>query len=164
MMLFFVFIASCSQKTNYETDGPFIIATYSPAGPDDFRNMFSHIVSIRDNGTLQLYTEPTKTLKIGNDAPVHESQLKKEEIEKIKELIEKNKFWKFKEDLSIDSQDGVFLYITVNLIDQSQKVGGLNPNDPKFIEIFDYVFDLIDDEDYGVWNEEIADYIIKMNP
>ena len=48
IMLFIGFIAGCSQKTNYATDEPFVLFTYSPAGPDDFRNMYSPLAGVTD--------------------------------------------------------------------------------------------------------------------
>ncbi|MCJ7842812.1 hypothetical protein MUB24_18390 [Lederbergia sp. NSJ-179] len=131
-------MTSCSQKTNDETDEPFIIVTFSLAGSDDVRNMFPRNYSIFENGKLVLYTEPERKLKIGRGAPVYETQLRKEEVEKLKQLIEQIIFGYLSDHGSVD---GRFLYIPVNLTDESKKVGGLNPNDPKFIEIADYVFD-----------------------
>jgi len=165
MILLSALVVGCSTKTNYETDGPFIIFSHSPAGPDEYRNMFARNYSITENGKLTLYTESEDRIKIGDDAPVYEAQLQKSEVEKLKQLIEKNKFWNLQEDVSDDnSVDGSFLSITVNLTDQSKTVGGLNPNDSKFTEIADYIFNLIDVEDYRQWEEEIMNYIFKMNP
>lgn len=164
-IIFFIgFTASCSQKTNYATDGPFVVFTYSPAGPDEFRNMYSRNYALYENGKLILYTEPENKLKIGDNAPVSESQLTSDEVAEAKQLIEQNKFWKFKEDVSTESQDGVFLYLTVNLTDESKTVGGLNPSEPKFIEITDYISNLVTKEERKAWNKEIKDHIYKMNP
>ena len=164
IMLFIGFIAGCSQKTNYATDGPFVLFTYSPAGPDDFRNMYSHNYALYENGKLVLYTEPGNKLKIGDDAPVLEIQVPKDDVVKVKQLIEQNKFWKFKKDVSTESQDGVFLYLTVNLTDESKTVGGLNPSEPKFIEITDFISSLVTKEERKSWNEEIKDHIYELNP
>ncbi|SDZ09605.1 hypothetical protein SAMN05421736_10658 [Evansella caseinilytica] len=164
-LILLLVMTGCNETTNYEADGPFIVVTSSPAGEDDFRNLFSRNYAIYENGKLIVYTEPESKLKVGDDAPVYESQLKEEEVDQLKQLIEKNKFWKFHEDLSDnDTQDGSFLYVTIHLTDQSKTVGGLNPNNPKFIEIADYVFDLISDDDDELWEEEITDHIFKMNP
>ncbi len=165
IILFFGLIIGCIPKTNYETGRPFIIFSYTPAGPDEYRNMFTRNYSITENGKLALYTESEDRIEIGDDAPVYKAQLQKDEVEKLKQLIEKNKFWTLKEDLSDNnSVDGSFLNITVNLTDQSKTVGGLNPYDSGFKEIADYVFDLIDYEDYIQWDSEITDYIFKTNP
>ncbi len=138
--------------------------TYSPAGPDDFRNMFLQNYFIYENGKLIVYTEPGKRLKIDDNAPVYESELSKKEVDQVKTLIEQNKFWKFKEDLTVDSEDGAFLYMTVKLTNESKKVGGLNPNDLKFKELTNHVIDLVNDKDYEFWKKEITNHIYKMNP
>lgn len=170
LVLFIVILlllTSCSAKTNYATDEPFIIVKYSPAGPDDYRNLYSHNYSIADDGTLMLYTETggeRSRLIIGEDVPVYEMELDQAKVEKVKQIIEENKFWKLEEDLTTPSEDGAFYYITVNLTDRSKKVGGLNPDHPHFIEIQNYVFDLVDREDARVWKEEIEAHIEQMNP
>lgn len=165
MALSYIFMASCSQKTNYETEKPFIVVTTSPAGEGDYRNFFTRNYSIYSSGKLILYTKANEKLNIDDDAPVFETQLESEKIEKLKKLIEKNKFWKLEEDQSDnDSADGTFHYITINLTDQSKTVGGLNPNNPNFTGISDYVIHLVRDEDYKIWEKTKQDYILKRNP
>lgn len=165
VMLFIIIAGGCSKKPDYETEGPFIIATHSPAGPDHYSKMYSRNVAIYDSGKLVVYTEPSKSITIGDDAPVLEVALEQAEVDEVKRLLEKNKFWKFKDDVTDHgSVDGSFYYITVNQKHGSKKVGGLNPTDEKFNEIVDYVFDLASGEDYAAWKEEIEDYILEMNP
>src|SRR5699024_982114 len=144
-----------------EKNEPFIIASWSPAGPDHILNFYPRKVSISNDGTLRMFTEQTKNIKIGDDAPIVEKQLDTSEVEKVKELIEKNKYWKLNENLDSDSLDGSYSYITVNLTDQTKTVGGLNPIEPRFEEIFDYVFDLVGSNN---WSEEIKEHILEMNP
>lgn len=43
--------------------------TYSPAGPDDYRNMYSVNYALYEDGTFILYTEKDKRLIISEDAP-----------------------------------------------------------------------------------------------
>lgn len=165
ILLIIAVMASCNKEFDYETEEPFIVVTSSPLGPDDFRNLYSSNYAIYDNGKLMLYTEPADDRKISDDAPMYETQIKQEEVEALKQLIEKNKFWELKEDLSnLDVMDGSSLYMTVNLTDESRTVGGQNPDDPKFTEVTDYVVDLVNDEDYKVWNENIKEHIFKLNP
>src|SRR5699024_6423539 len=145
--------------------GPFIVVTTSPGGEEEYREFFPRNFSVYDNGQLVLHTEPTDNIKVGKNAPKYETELNKNEIEKIKQLIDENNFWRFREDLSDDnSLDGSSIYITVNLTDDSKTVGGLNTNYSRFLEIADYVFDLVSDKDYRVWYEQITDHIHKINP
>lgn len=164
LFILILVVSACKQQLDFTEEGPFIILTFQPAGPDDYRNLFPHNYSIDENGTLTLYTESKGKLKVGNDAPVLKKQLSDEEIEKLKHLIHANNFWNLEEDLSEDSQDGNFIYISVYLTDQSKTVGGLNPLEPRFIEITDYITSLVDDEEYTFWVNEIKNYIYELNP
>lgn len=165
IIILFIIIAGGCSKPDYETEDPFIITTHTPAGPDHYRNMYSRNVAIYDHGKLVVYTEPSKNITIGDDAPVLEAELDQVEVEEVKRLLEINKFWKFKDDVTDHSSvDGSFYSITVNQKHGSKKASGLNPIDEKFNEIVDYVFDLANGEDYAAWKEEIEDYILEMNP
>lgn len=93
ILLFLILVlVSCAEKMNYATDKPFIVVTYSPAGPDEYRNLFPRHYSVYEDGRLTLSTSPKKGLNIGEDAPVYEKHLKTEEIENLKSLIEENHF------------------------------------------------------------------------
>lgn len=164
-MLLFAFMGGCSKNLDFATDEPFIVVSSSIAGPDIARNFYPTNISLYDNGKLVLHTETTEKIVIGEDAPIVKMQLEENEVDNVKRLIKKNEFWKFKEDVSDDdSVDGSFLYITVNLTDESKTVGGLNPDHPEFNDIADYVRKLVSDDDYRWWNKEIKEYIIETNP
>ncbi len=165
-ILFLILTSGCSKKLDYDyaTDEPFIVVSSSIAGPDIARNFYPTNISLYDNGKLVLHTESTKDIFIGEDAPVVELEVEKSEVDSIKRLMKKNGLWELGDVSDNDSVDGSFLYITVNLIDESKTVGGLNPNNDSFNEIFDSVSDLVDSEDYRLWHEEINDYIIEKNP
>lgn len=163
-MLLLIFLIGCNEMENYVTEEPFVIASWSPAGPDHVRNFYPRKVSISNNHTLILYTEPTKDITIGDDAPMVEIHLKEDEVEKIKETIIKNQFWKLNAILDSESQDGRYSYITVNLTDRTKTVGGLNPPHANFNEIFDNIFDLVDSDTYKTWNKKVKEYILEMNP
>lgn len=164
MLLLSVFV-SCSKHTNYATDEPFIVLKSSPAGPDHIKNFYPRYLGIYDDGRLVLYSEETDDIKMGVDAPTFEKKITDEEVEKVKEAIEKNKFWRLKENLSDDnSVDGGFSYVTVNLTDKTKRVGGLNPQNKRFSEIKKYVYSLLDDGEYRRWIEDIEAHILQMNP
>ena len=101
-----------------------------------------------DDGNLTLYTTESEDLKLGDDVPVLEIQLDEKQVNRIKEIVQEQKFWILPEDVSTPSEDGSFSYITVNLANKSKKVGGLNSDHARFIEIHRYIFNLIDEEDY----------------
>ena len=164
-MLFMLFFVGCSEEYDYETEGPFIIVTTSPAGPDDYRNFFPRNISIHSDGTLRIYTKSFDEFIIGKDAPIFETQLEEEQVETLKELIKKHNFLKMEENLEDPTvMDGGYEYITVILSDTSKKVGGLNPTDPAFSEIKDYVYELVDNDSYNNWLQQVKEYIFERYP
>jgi len=158
-----LFLVGCMKSYDFATEEPFIIVTISPAGPDDYRNLYSENIAIDNDGNLSLYTNESKNLIIKEDAPVFQMQLNEKEVNQVKDVIKEEKFLSLKEDVTTPSEDGTFSYITVNFQDTSKEVGGLNPDDPQFMEIRNYVFDLIEDEDKKEWRKEIEEHIWDLN-
>ena len=161
LMVFLV--VGCTDKYNYATDEPFIVVTSYSAGPDDYREMYEENVAIDHDGKLVLYTIGDDDLIIKQDAPILEVQLNDEQINQVKKDIEEKGFWKLPSDVSTPSEDGGFAYITVNLIDETKEVGGLNPDDERFNDIFQSAWSLVDGEDYQSWTEEIEEHIWENN-
>lgn len=157
-------IAGCTTTYDYTTDGPFVISSNYSAGPDDYRNMYPTHISIDHHGNLLLYTSGKNRLTIGDDAPIFKMQLSEEQVNDVKRVIQEQKFWELPEDVSTPSEDGAFSYVTVHLSSQVKKVGGLNPNDPQFLEIRKFISQLIDDDDYRKWKEDIEEHIWERNP
>lgn len=163
-LLFPLLIFGCTMKYDYTTDEPFLITSWYPAGADDYRNMYDKNISIDHSGNLILYTTAKDDqLRIGNNAPVLEIQLDDNQVNHVKNIIQEQKFWRLPEDVSTPSEDGSFSYIIVNLTDKSKKVGGLNTDHPRFIEIRKYILSLVDDDDFMRWTEDIEEHIWEMN-
>ena len=168
LVSFFSIIVSCQQqKGNYESDGPFIVATDYIGGAIHYLDAFPNIYAIEESGKLTLYseTEPAHKLTIGEDAPIYELDLSDEEIDYIKALVEKSDFWELDEYLPDDrALDADSHYVTVHLTDESKTVGGYSPADSEFREISNYISNLVDDEDYKQWREEMKEHILELNP
>jgi len=162
--IFLLFIFGCSTDYNYESEGPFITVSSASAGEIEINEHFNVNYSVYENGDLHLYSTERDDPYIGNDAPVFKTKISNEEVEQIKSLLEKYNFHKMKNDLSVDSEDGSFLYVTVYLEDESKKVGGLNPDDEQFLSIIEYVRGLVKSDDRSAWYEEIREYIEENNP
>ena len=158
-----LFIVGCTTKYNYILDEPFVIATSYSAGADDYRNMYDHNISLDQDGNLVLYTTGNSDIILGDDVPVLEVQLDEAQVKKVEAVIQEQSFWKLPEDVSTPSEDGGYRYVTVNAESTSKKVGGLNPDHPQFTEIHQYIFSLVDDEDYKKWQEEVEEYIWEKN-
>src|SRR5690625_4136374 len=161
LMVFLV--VGCTNKYNYATNEPFIVVTSYSAGPNDYREMYEENVAIDHDGKLVLYTIGDDDLIIKQDAPILEVKLNDEQINQVKKVIEENEFWKLPRDVSTPSEDGGFGYITVNLTDKTKEVGGLNPDDERFNDIFQSAWSLVDSEDYQSWTEEIEEHIWENN-
>lgn len=164
MLLSALLLIGCNSKTNYAIDEPFIIVSYAPAGPDDYRNLYPVHYALYDDGTFHMYSEEANRMNFGDDAPRYETQVNEYRVGKVKELIDEKKFWKLNKDITVDSEDGSFHYITVNLTDKSKTVGGLNPENENFFAIGDYVKTLGDKEERRKWIEDIENYIWEKNP
>ena len=144
---------------DFATKEPFIIVTSYSAGLDEYKNMYHKNIAIYDDGELILYSNEDSDLKIDDDAPVFRMQLDEEEVEQVKNTIKQKKFWKLPKDVSTPSEDGGFRYVTVNLKSGSKKVGGLNPDNERFDDVFQSVWDFAEGEKYRNWKEEIEEYI-----
>src|SRR5699024_10041989 len=142
-----------------------IVAEWSPAGPDEINNMFNRKISVDHDGTLVLSTNMSGDgkLTIEEDAPTFTIHLEKEEVNHIKKEIKDRKFFKLPKDVSTPSDDGSYSYLTVKLEDKTKKVGGLNPNQERFVELHDYIFSLVHDDDYEKWQEDMKEYIRDKN-
>jgi len=153
------------QNLDFNEEGPFAVYTYHILGPDDYRNMYTTDISVYNDGQVIVTAKESEKLQIGPNAPRIETKVEQENITELKELIETNKLWHSKEDLSdYDSVDGASKYVTIHLKDESKKIGGQNPNDEAFLEVFNYIHQLVDSDDFSNWREEIIEYIYEKNP
>lgn len=163
LIVLMIVLVGCGERTDYETEGPFVVMTYAPAGPDHVLNLYARHISIDENGILTIYTEPTETIELGEDPPIAQIEISEEEVNRVKELIERSSFSDFEADISdMEVMDGSSVHITVHWSGESKRVGGWNPSDPAFTEIADYIFELASDE-IGEWEDEIEAHIEKMN-
>lgn len=149
-----VLLVGCNNSYKYTTDGPFVTASISPAGPDDFRNLIGGYLSISLDGSLILSNDESYEV----DEPTLEIQLTKKEIREVQKKIKEYNFRKLPDDVSVPSEDGSHYHIQVNFLDDSKKVKGWNPDDKNFNELHHYLFSLVDDDEYDAWLTEIEEY------
>lgn len=176
-----IFLASCNQQSNdttkestiiasnkkldYATEEPFIITSTSYAGEVEVgavENSYSNTVSIDTDGNVTLYAEEYNN----EDAPMVETTISKSEVENVQKLIEATSFWELEEDISDnDSNDGHKIQITVQLMDESKTVRGLNPLNEAFNELGEHVYyHYIDLDQHKEWEKEIEQYILEVDP
>ncbi len=151
-LLLIVLLVGCNP-----TDNPFVTASISPAGPDDFRNLIDGYISNYQDGTLILSNDESYEA----DEPTLKIQLSKKDIREVEEKIKESNFKELPDDVSVPSEDGAHYHIQVNFLDESKKVEGWNPEDKNFIELHHYLFSLVDDDEYDAWLREIEEYIFN---
>lgn len=145
------------------TDRPFVVSTWYSAGADDYRNLYHRNIAVYEDGTLILYTNGKDDLKLGSDVPVFKKQLDKTQVNRVKKILQEQRFWSLPEDISTPSEDGGFNFIAVNVNNKLKKVGGLNPDHAGFTEIHDEIFGLVAGEDFKKWTGEVEEYIWEWN-
>src|SRR5699024_6754330 len=60
-------------------------------------------------------------------------------------------------------EDGGSSYVTVNLKNDSKKVGGLNPDNDRFLNIRQSITGMVDEDEYAEWREEVEEHIWEHN-
>lgn len=150
-LLLIVLLVGCNP-----TDNPFVTASISPAGPDDFQNLIDGYISISLDGSLILSNDESYEA----DEPTLKIQLSKKDIREVEEKIKESNFKKLPDDVSVPLEDGSHYHIQVNFLDESKKVEGWNPDDETFNALHHYLFSLVDDDEYDAWLREIEEYII----
>lgn len=162
-IVFLIFITGCNNYTNYAKDGPFISVRSSSASMESYEKSYPITYAVYENGTLILSTDPLKKRGrvIDEDPPEHEVTIDNEKVKEIQSLIEKNNFWKMAEDISIESEDGGYIYVTVHLTDESKTVGGLNPKNDDFLEIQQYVSSVVPSSGFKKWSTQVEEYLLE---
>lgn len=164
-ILLAILMTGCSKDLDYATDKPFIIKSTSIAGPDTTKNFYPTIISLDMDGNVTLYSEPTKAIHMAEDRPMYETTISESELEQMKDLIEGNKFWKMKENISdYNSDDGSYSYMTVQLTNDSKTVGGLNTLNEQYLEIAAMLNSYVDEDERSKWQTAIEEHILAMNP
>lgn len=162
---FLLFSCTFSNKRTlqFATEGPFITAAIAPAGPDDYRNLIKKTIAIEQNGTFTLSPSANKQVKLGENPPTLTGKLTEEEVENIKHLLNEQNVWHLPDDISTESEDGTFLYLSIYLEDEEKQIRGLNPDHEDFLTVHRYLFDLIDDVEYRKWSQEVSEHVWEMN-
>lgn len=162
LILFIIIIIIYPKKYKFVTEEPFIIVSSYSAGPDDYRSMYDTNISISDNGKMVIYSTGSNQLSMKN-SPELEVTLNEKEVNQVKKAIQQNKFLRLPKDVSSPSEDGGFDYATVKFADQTKKVGGLNSTNEKFNAVLDSVWQVVEDDDYKKWENEIEEHIWELN-
>lgn len=169
LFLLLIFLTGCSNKIDFVEEGPFVQLQLYSASQGTYLDHFPEIITISSNGEVNLFTEEMVSrsgrvdMKVDENVPKVEKKISAEEVEEIKEVIEKNKFFSLPTDVTdYGVMDGGGSKITVYGKDQEKTVGGENSNNDKYLEIRKIIFKQVKDEYYD-WLEETEDYLFELN-
>ncbi|GAB2536726.1 hypothetical protein [Gracilibacillus alcaliphilus] len=160
-LLLLTVLLGCDAESDFSTDQPVIIATTAPAGPIQIHESFYRNIALYEDGRVNVYSTEENDGDIDPKAPIIEVQIVPEQVQQVKKSITDHSFHTLTEDLSTNSEDGRFAYLTVNYTDHSKSVGGLNPDHQAFLEIQDEVMEVIPDGVYKKWLEETMNYMME---
>src|SRR5699024_4881300 len=102
LFLPFFILMSCSPSYDLSTEGPIVMISTSPAGPDDYRHLISEYITVYADGTVVLSHEENPE----KDAPTFQTKINKDDTRQIEDLIRDEKFQSLDEDVSTPTEDG----------------------------------------------------------
>lgn len=115
-----ILLASCSNKIDFVEEKPFVQLELYSASEGTYLDHFPKIITVSNNGSVHLFTKETTDIhgkvdmKAGEDAPSIRKEISTEEVDKIKQSIENNRFFSLPEDVTdYDVMDGDGSSITV---------------------------------------------------
>lgn len=122
-------------------DGVFLKYTYAPAGEISVYEMFDTNVEISSDGSVRIYCNGFPEAFM-DEYPIRTMQLSEEGVAALKEAILENNILSLREDISSESNDGDYYYLTVYTEDGEHRTGGLNPINKKFMAVKDLVYEM----------------------
>jgi len=169
LFLLLLFLTACSNNIDFVEEGPFVELELYSASAGTYLDHFPEIITVSSNGEVNLFTEEMVSrsgrveMKVDKDVPKVEKKISAEEVEEIKDVIEKNKFFSLPTDVTdYGVMDGGGSKITVYGKNQEKIVGGENTDNDKYLEIRNIIFKQVKDE-YSDWLEETEDYLFDLN-
>src|SRR5699024_5176586 len=102
-------------------------------------------------------------MEVGDNPPTIEKKISSKQVEEIKQVIEKNRFFSIPKDVTdYDVMDGDGSRITVYEKEQKQTVGGENSSHQEYNKIRKIIFYVVGDE-YDDWVKEMEYYLFELN-
>src|SRR5699024_1320762 len=99
----------------------------------------------------------------GNNPLTIEKKNSSKQVEEIKQVIEKNRFFSIPKDVTdYDVMDGDGSRITVYEKEEKRTVRGENSSHQEYNEIEEVIFNQVEDE-YDDWVKETEDYLFELN-
>lgn len=169
VFVIFVLLIGCTKKIDFVEEGPFVKLELYSASEGTYLDHFPKIITVSHDGSVDVFTKERVRddgrveMKAGDDAPTIEKKISEKEVNEIKQLIEKNRFFSLPNDVTdYDVMDGSGSRITVYEREREKKVGGENSNNEQYNEIEAIIFKHVKGE-YREWEEETRDYLYELN-
>jgi|SRR5699024_1106821 len=168
-LMFIVLLTGCTNKIEFDEEGIFVKLELYSASSGTYLDHFPEIITISNDGEVQVFTEEIVSksgkieMEVGDNPPTIDKEISSKQVEEIKEVIEKNRFFSIPKDVTdYEVMDGGGSRITVYEKEQQRTVGGENSSHQKYNEIKDIIFKHVKDE-YSDWVKETEDYLFELN-
>ena len=148
---------SFNRKSNYlkyDEDGILLIYKQSPAGETNIYESYVTTIILYNDGKVELigtFTNGHQIMEEFNISEIH--------VKSLQNTIARVNFMELEEDVSTDSSDGSYYYITVNTKTKTHKSGGLNPDNNRYLELKKNIEDVIPTQVNNEFNKKINTYI-----
>ena len=158
-----------SYEIEFVEEGPFVKLELYLASSGTYLDHFPKIITISNDGNVQVFTKEMVSangrieMEVGDNPPTIEKKISSKQVEEIKQVIEKNRFFSIPKDVTdYDVMDGDGSRITVYEKEEKRTVRGENSSHQEYNEIEEVIFNQVEDE-YDDWVKETEDYLFELN-
>jgi len=163
-----------NEKTDYHEEEPFLILSLERYWGGSSQNVYYHNILIDLDGNLVVSADESAYEYIEDDgtdsenrvqdvyARTIEMQVDDKKLKKLQELIQMH-FWKLNESITNSDGGNKRESITVQLTDEAKRVRGSDPDHHRFLAIRDEIIDILDEEAYEAWEEEVNEDLWEKN-
>lgn len=168
-LMFMMLLPGCTNTIEFVEEGIFVKLELYSASSGTYLDHFPKIITISNDGDVQVFTEEVVRksgrieMEVGDNPPTIEKEISSKQVEEIKQVIEKNRFFSIPKDVTdYEVMDGGGSRITVYEKEQQRTVGGENSSHQEYNEIEEAIFNQVKDEYYD-WVKETEDYLFELN-
>ncbi len=143
-LLILIFSGCTNSKINFSKN-VFLKYYYAPAGECTSYEFYHRNIEVSSDGTVKIYCDEFEETHT-NKYPTKEIQLSEEDITALKDAIMKNHIISLPKDISEDSCDGGYSYLTIYTVDGIHETGGLNVSNKKFEAVEDLLYGMVEED------------------
>lgn len=133
----------------------FLKYSSAPAGDCQIYELYQTNIEVSSDGTARLYCDDFE--EASSDVyPTREIKLSEEEITTLKDAIIENDILSLPKDISTESCDGSFYYLTVYTGEGKHETGGLNVDNRRFRYLEGLLYDMVEEE-WAALRDEVND-------